>query len=85
MTDSLQRLLNTELPITRHLGLRVLVADPGRVILNAPLAPNRNHKGTAFAGSLNALATLAGWSWLTTFLHHHRLAAQVVQIGRAHV
>ena len=78
MTDSLQRLLNTELPITRHLGLRVLVADPGRVILNAPLAPNRNHKGTAFAGSLNALATLAGWSWLTTFLHRHRLAAQVV-------
>ncbi|MDZ4864218.1 MAG: YiiD C-terminal domain-containing protein [Gemmatimonadota bacterium] len=78
MTDSLQRLLNTELPITRHLGLRVVVADPERVILRAPLAPNRNHRGTAFAGSLNAIATLAGWSWLTLFLRHHQLAGQVV-------
>lgn len=78
MTDNLQRLLNTELPITLHLGLRVAVADPGQVILLAPLAPNRNHRGTAFAGSLNAIATLAGWSWLTLFLQHHHLAGQVI-------
>lgn len=78
MTDNLQRLLNTELPITLHLGVRVVVANPEQVILRAPLAPNRNHRGTAFAGSLNALATLAGWSWLTLFLQHHHLAGQVV-------
>lgn len=78
MTGDLQQLLNTELPITLHLGLRVAVADPEQVILRAPLAPNRNHRGTAFAGSLNAIATLAGWSWLTLFLQQHHLAGQVV-------
>ena len=30
--------------------------------LAAPLAPNRNHVGTAFGGSLQGLATLAGWA-----------------------
>ncbi|MEO8635704.1 MAG: YiiD C-terminal domain-containing protein [Gemmatimonadales bacterium] len=78
MIDALQRLLNTELPITKHLGLTVIAAGQDRIILGAPLTPNRNHKGTAFAGSLNAIATLAGWSWLTGFLHIHRLAGQVV-------
>ncbi len=78
MTGDLQQLLNTELPITLHLGLRVAVANPEQIVLRAPLAPNRNHRGTAFAGSLNAIATLAGWSWLTRFLRHHQLAGQVV-------
>ncbi len=28
----------------------------------APLAPNVNHHGTAFGGSISAVAILAGWS-----------------------
>jgi thioesterase domain-containing protein len=74
----LQRLLNTELPITVPLGLRVVTADAAQVVVAAPLAPNRNHRGTAFAGSLNAVATLAAWSWLTRFLAEATLAGQVV-------
>lgn len=38
------------------------------MVLAAPLALNRNASGTAFAGSINALATLAGWSWVTLLL-----------------
>ena len=40
--------------------------EDGSVVLAAPLEFNRNHEGTAFGGSLNAVATLAGWSavWL---------------------
>ena len=29
--------------------------------MRLPLGPNRNHQQTAFAGSLNALCTIAGW------------------------
>ncbi len=58
-------ILATHFPVARHLGVRVREASARRVILEAPLAPNRNRSGTAFAGSLNALATLAGWSWVT--------------------
>lgn len=50
-----------EIPLTRHLGLRVDAYHGNELRISAPLAPNVNDKGTAFAGSLNALMTLAGW------------------------
>lgn len=50
-----------EIPMTRHLGLRVDGYTGSELRLSAPLEPNVNDKGTAFAGSLNALMTLAGW------------------------
>lgn len=53
-----------EIPITRHLGLRVDDYTGAELRISAPLAPNVNDKGTAFAGSLNALMTLAGWGLL---------------------
>lgn len=65
---ALAGLLAAHFPVSRPLGVRVREASPRRVILDAPLAPNRNRSGTAFAGSRNALATLAGWSWLTLHL-----------------
>ena len=47
--------------------VRVVEWTKGQLILEAPLAPNRNHLGTAFGGSLNAIATLTGYCavWLT--------------------
>ncbi len=62
--DSLERYLCESIPLTAAMGIRVEVATPERVILTAPLAPNVNHRETAFGGSLSALATLAGWSLL---------------------
>lgn len=74
----LQALLRHDFPLSAHLGARVAVADGRHVILAAPLAPNRNRSGTAFAGSLNALATLAGWSWLWLRLRDEQLVAESV-------
>jgi thioesterase domain-containing protein len=47
--------------------------DQGRLTLKAPFAPNINDKGTVFAGTLNAVATLAGWSLLWLILREHNL------------
>ena len=74
----LQALLGHDFPLSAHLGARVSVADSRQVTLRAPLAPNRNRSGTAFAGSLNALATLAGWSWVWLRLREERLLAESV-------
>jgi thioesterase domain-containing protein len=65
-TRDLGRVLASELPITQHIGIAVARADADVVELALPLAPNRNHQGTMFAGGLNAVATLAGWAvvWL---------------------
>jgi thioesterase domain-containing protein len=66
MTPALkiQELLHQKIPITRALGVRVEDYDGQRLILTAPLAANVNHLGTAFGGSLNALALLSGYGLL---------------------
>ena len=69
MSDHLAELratLANEMPVTQHLGIEVVGRREGGPLLKAPLAANRNHQGTAFGGSLNAIATLACWSaiWL---------------------
>jgi thioesterase domain-containing protein len=57
----LQNTLEREIPMCRMMGIRVLSADNEGLTLQLPLDPNRNHRQTAFAGSLNALCTVAGW------------------------
>lgn len=76
--DELARVLAEELPITQSLGITVREIGPDRVILAMPLAANRNHKGTVFAGSLNAVATLAGWSLLWRVMREAGIQAHVV-------
>lgn len=74
----LARVLAEELPITQSLGIGVRSVSATGVVLEMPLAANRNHKGTVFAGSLNAVATLAGWSVLWTVLREAGVVAHAV-------
>lgn len=62
----LQETLEREIPICRMMGIRVVASDGDGLTVELPLDPNRNHRQTAFAGSLNALCTIAGWG--ATFL-----------------
>ncbi len=63
---ALQQTLTQDIPITRHMGITIERYDEKGLVLKAPLAGNTNPKGTAFAGSINSLITLAGWGsiWL---------------------
>jgi thioesterase domain-containing protein len=58
----LQDSLHARIPLSHAMGVKVLQADAGRVVLGAPLAPNLNHSGTVFGGSAAAVAVLAAWS-----------------------
>lgn len=64
----LEDYLRREIPLSRDMGVRVASLDSGALELEAPLAPNRNHKGTAFGGSLYSLATLAAWGTVRALL-----------------
>jgi thioesterase domain-containing protein len=75
---ALQAALKAEIPITAAIGLQVAGFEAGALKLAAPLAPNVNHKDTAFAGSLNAVLTLAGWSMLWLIAYREAIAAKVV-------
>ncbi|WP_201359788.1 YiiD C-terminal domain-containing protein [Dictyobacter formicarum] len=74
----LQTLLNTEIPITRHFNLTVGAYDERILRLDAPLAENVNHAGTAFGGSLSALLTLAGWSMTWFMLQEYNLTGEII-------
>ncbi len=76
--DSLRRLLAEEIPLSDRLGVSVAAAGEGQVVLAAPLEFNRNHEGTAFGGSLNAVATLAGWSAVWWSLEEAAVSGVVV-------
>jgi thioesterase domain-containing protein len=78
--DALTRYLHDHIPLTRHMGIVVTEPGPDRVVLSAPLAPNVNHRETAFGGSLSGAAILAGWTLLhvrlTPRARRHRLVVQ---------
>ncbi len=61
--DIIQAYLAEHIPITQALGITLEIAT-NKVIVNAPLQKNINHKMTAFGGSLHAIATIACWSLL---------------------
>lgn len=65
MTPSdLQDYLYNHIPLSAAMQVEVTQATVSTIELRAPLAPNVNHRGTAFGGSISTLATLAGWSLL---------------------
>ena len=59
--DRLQRLWAERIPLAGAMRVEVRSLDDRGLCLAAPLPPNQNHVGTAFGGSLQGLATLAGW------------------------
>ena len=78
LARELQDVLHHEIPLSRAIGLVVHDYDGERLALRAPLAPNTNHKATAFAGSLNAVATLAGWGLTWLLLRERDLRGVIV-------
>lgn len=62
------RFLHEQIPLTQAMGVNVESYAAGKLTLTAPLEPNHNHLGTAFGGSLSAIATLAGYSLLWLLL-----------------
>jgi thioesterase domain-containing protein len=77
-TSALEQILHTEIPISREMGIRVSSYDGARLTLDAPLAPNTNHKSTAFGGSLYSIAVLCGWGLLHLKLADARMHKHIV-------
>lgn len=75
---ALEQVWADRMPITGALGIAAVAAGDDHLVLQMPLRPNRNHKGTVFAGSLSALATLTGWSAVWLLLHDTGRSAHIV-------
>ncbi len=62
--QGLEQFFHEQIPLTRAMGLRVGSSSPNCFTLEAAVALNHNHLHTAFGGSINAVATLAGYGLL---------------------
>jgi thioesterase domain-containing protein len=74
----LQQYLHLHIPISSAMGITVTTASQDVVELRAAIAPNLNHRSTAFGGSVAAIALLAGWSLLRMGLDEFAPMPQIV-------
>lgn len=63
--------LRRDIPLAGFMGLQAVAWDGQRLTLQAPLEPNINDKGTAFAGALASLSTVTGWALLMLWAREH--------------
>jgi len=74
----LLKYLQKSIPITRKMDLTVLDSSPERVAIQAGLKANRNHKRTAFGGSISTLMVLSCFSLMKNILEDRQLEGEVV-------
>ncbi|MBI2512634.1 MAG: YiiD C-terminal domain-containing protein [Opitutae bacterium] len=77
-TEGLTVFLHEQIPLTRAMDLRATEASAGRLVLEAPLEPNKNHLGTAFGGSLHTVPLLACYGALWMVLRDAGIDGHVV-------
>lgn len=64
LPEDIETFLHGKIPVTKAMAVSVESYDDDRLVVTAPLDVNHNHLGTAFGGSLAAIATLAGYCLL---------------------
>lgn len=74
----LEATVHQDIPISHFMGVRILAFDRNSLVIAADLEPNINIHGSAFAGSLYSICTLAGWGLVTLAVETHQLTASVV-------
>jgi len=83
-TDEVEKYLFENIPLTKLMGITVNKFDENEVELQAPLSINKNHKGTAFGGSLVTVLTTN--CWLMAFKHFKDLDKSChIVIGKSEV
>ncbi|NOK20110.1 YiiD C-terminal domain-containing protein [Corallococcus carmarthensis] len=74
----LARELHERIPMTKFLGIHFVEFEPGRIVIEAPLGPSLNHRGTAFGPGVFTSAGLAPWLLLVRAAWAERLSVQIL-------
>ena len=74
----LTRCLDSEIPLTSAMQVSVGQYDGSSLAIEAPLSPNRNHKATAFGGSLYSLSVVSCWGLLLLRLWQEEFDCEIV-------
>ncbi len=76
--DVITQYAHEHIPITKHMGIKVLTVDDEQISLLAPYAPNINHRETLFGGSIASVGILAGWALLWAKLQTENVPTRLV-------
>lgn len=80
----LQSMWDSGIPISAAMGAEIAGFSTDELVVRAGLAPNINVHGTAFAGSLYAIAALTGWGLAWLKLQDAGLDGQIV-LAEGHI
>ena len=78
LTAELQATWHRDIPPAAAMAIEVAGYDGTTLRVRAPLAPNRNVHGTAFAGSLFSICVLTGWGSTWLALRERGLSGSIV-------
>lgn len=82
--NEIQEYLYENIPLTKLMEIRIQDLTDSTITLSVPLAINKNHKGTAFGGSLATVVTTA--CWLMAFKHFKPLDSDChIVIGKSEI
>lgn len=84
MIEQLQSIWHTRIPISKAMGIQATGYDGVTLSARAGLTENVNVHGTAFAGSLYAIAALCGWGMTWLKLKEQGLQGSIV-IASGHI
>lgn len=72
--SEVQKIIEHEIPITKAMGIEFQDFQDTSCLISVPLAPNHNHKGTAFGGSLYSACAAACYGILYYLQVKHKLS-----------
>ena len=80
----LQKLMREQIPLCDFMQIAIEKLNSESIQVYAPIAPNRNLHGSAFAGSLSALTAVTGWA-LVTHIGQTRFGEVSVVVKKAEI
>ena len=78
LCDELTATWHRDIPLAAAMSIGVASFDGRTLAARAPLPPNRNIHGTAFAGSLYSICVLTGWGAIWLALREQALNGLIV-------
>ncbi|WP_415062011.1 YiiD C-terminal domain-containing protein [Bdellovibrio sp.] len=84
-SQELIRILKDKIVLYQHLGIEVVKIDSHEVRFKVSLEKNKNHKGTAFGGSLYATGVLASYALVLAGLHERHIPTENIVIAKGEI
>ncbi|MCB1802670.1 MAG: YiiD C-terminal domain-containing protein [Gammaproteobacteria bacterium] len=78
VADALESRIHAGIPLSAAMRFRIVSLQEHAIAVSAPLAPNVNVHGTAFAGSLYAVGILTAWGLAAHLIDRAGLGADLV-------